>query len=87
MQGGVPGSRKGDMHYSHAAVSLAERVACIKLEQLHAGGNSGKGGDSRVGRAGGVGPGNGGKKDGLVGLGLPGRRPGEPGYRAEALVR
>ena len=33
-------------------------------------GIAGKGGDSRVGRAGGVGPGNGGKKGGLVGLGV-----------------
>ena len=37
MQGGVPGHCcKGDMHYSHAAVSLAEKVACAKLEMLHA---------------------------------------------------
>ena len=36
VQRGVPGHCKGDMHYSHTAVSLAERVACAKLELLHA---------------------------------------------------
>ena len=49
MQGGVPGHCcKGDMHYSHAAVSLlAERVACIKLEQLQA--RRAGGGDNKMG--------------------------------------